>query len=45
MVRKIGMQARPQIEQLLGRKIYLELHVKVRPKWRQNEALLERLGI
>ena len=45
VVRKIGMQARPAIEQLLGRTIYLELHVKVRPKWRQNEALLERFGI
>jgi GTP-binding protein Era len=45
MVRKIGMQARPAIEQLLGRKIYLELHVKVRPKWRQNDAMLERFGL
>jgi GTP-binding protein Era len=45
VVRKIGMQARPHIEHLLGHKIYLELHVKVRPKWRQNEALLERYGI
>jgi GTP-binding protein Era len=45
MVRKIGMQARPSIEQLLGRKIYLELHVKVRPKWRRDEAMLERLGL
>jgi GTP-binding protein Era len=45
MVRKIGMQARPAIEGLLGRKIYLELHVKVRPKWRRDEAMLERLGL
>ena len=28
-----------------GHKVFLELHVKVRPKWRQNEALLERYGI
>jgi GTP-binding protein Era len=45
MARKIGIQARPAIEQLLGRKIYLELHVKVRPKWRQNDAMLERFGL
>ena len=45
MVRKIGMQARPGIEQLLGRKIYLELHVKVRPRWRRDEGALDRLGI
>jgi GTP-binding protein Era len=45
MVRKIGMQARPAIEGLLGRKIYLELKVKVRPRWRRDEATLERLGL
>ena len=45
MVRKIGMQARPAIEALLSRKIYLELKVKVRPRWRRDEATLERLGL
>jgi GTP-binding protein Era len=45
MVRKIGMQARPAIEGLLGQKIYLELRVKVRPRWRRDESTLERLGL
>jgi GTPase len=45
MVRQIGMRARPEIELLLGRTVFLELHVKVRPKWRRDEAMLERLGI
>jgi GTP-binding protein Era len=45
MVRKIGMQARPAIEALLGQKIYLELKVKVRPRWRRDEAALERFGL
>jgi GTP-binding protein Era len=45
MVREIGARARPEIEQLLGRKIYLELLVKVRPRWRRDEAMLERLGL
>jgi GTP-binding protein Era len=45
MVRRIGAGARPEIEQLLGRKIYLDLQVKVRPRWRRDEAMLERLGI
>jgi GTPase len=45
MVRKIGTGARPEIEQLLGRKIFLELQVKVRPRWRRDEAMLERLGL
>jgi GTPase len=45
MIRDIGSRARPEIERLLGRKVYLELVVKVRPRWRRDEALLERLGI
>jgi GTP-binding protein Era len=45
MVREIGKRARPEIEQLVGHAVYLELHVKVRPRWRRDETLLERLGI
>jgi GTP-binding protein Era len=45
MVREIGTRARPEIEQLLGRPIFLELQVKVKPHWRDDESLLERLGI
>jgi GTPase len=45
VIKEIGMRARPEIEHLLGRTIFLELHVKVRPRWRRDEALLERLGI
>jgi GTPase len=45
VVKEIGVRARPEIELLLGRPIYLDLRVKVRPRWRRDEALLERLGI
>jgi GTP-binding protein Era len=45
VVRQIGMRARPGIEALLGQKIYLDLQVKVRPKWRRDEAMLERFGL
>jgi GTP-binding protein Era len=45
LVRQIGTRARPEIEHLLGRKIFLELQVKVRPRWRRDEAMLERLGL
>jgi GTP-binding protein Era len=45
MVRRIGTRARPEIEHLLGRKVFLELQVKVRPRWRRDEAMLERLGL
>jgi len=45
MIREIGTRARPEIEALLGHSVFLELQVKVRPRWRRDEAMLERLGI
>jgi GTPase len=45
MIKQIGMKARPEIEPLLGHPVFLDLQVKVRPKWRRDERLLERLGI
>ena len=45
MVKRIGTGARPEMEALLGRRVFLDLQVKVRPKWRRDEAMLERLGI
>jgi GTP-binding protein Era len=45
MIREIGTRARPEIELLLGHPVFLELQVKVRPRWRRDEALLERLGL
>jgi GTPase len=43
-IRDIGKGARPEIEALLGHPVFLELHVKVRPRWRRDEAMLERFG-
>ena len=45
VIKAIGSAARPEIERLLGRPVYLELQVKVRPKWRRDERVLEQLGI
>lgn len=45
MIKQIGTRARPEIEALLGRQVFLELTVKVRPHWRRNESQLERLGL
>ena len=45
IVKEIGVRARPEIEHLLGHPVFLELQVKVKPKWRRDERLLERLGI
>jgi GTPase len=45
IVREIGRRARPEIEQLLGHSVFLELRVKVKPRWRRDEAMLQRLGL
>ncbi len=44
MIKKIGQAARPEIEELVGTRVYLELWVKVYEKWRRREGLLRRLG-
>jgi GTP-binding protein Era len=43
MLKRIGTEARVEIEELLGRQIYLELFVKVRTDWRQNPRMLRDL--
>jgi len=45
MIKKIGTQARIDVEKLLGRKTFLELNVKVREKWRDRPSALDELGI
>jgi GTP-binding protein Era len=45
MVKEIGTRARPEIEAVLGHPVFLELTVKVRPRWRRDESQLERLGL
>lgn len=44
MIKQLGTKARADIEQFLGRKIFLELFVKVRPKWRDSELQLKEYG-
>ena len=44
MIRELGSQARRDIEAFIGRKVFLELFVKVRPKWRDTEAFLKEYG-
>ena len=44
MIKELGTRARKDIEQFLGRKVFLELFVKVRPKWRDNELQLKEYG-
>ena len=45
MLKKVGTMAREEIEVLLGKKVYLELFVKVIDNWRQKPNLFQELGI
>lgn len=44
MIKQLGTQAREAIEAFLGQKVFLELFVKVRPKWRDDELKLKEYG-
>ncbi|MFS8083314.1 MAG: GTPase Era [Ginsengibacter sp.] len=44
MIKKLGTLARKEIEEFLNRKVFLELFVKVRPKWRDSELYLKEYG-
>ena len=44
MLKQIGRDARASIEELLGHKVFLELWVKTRAKWRQSDWDLRNLG-
>ena len=44
MLKEIGRLARPDIEMMIGSKVYLDLWVKVRKDWRNRDAILKSLG-
>jgi GTP-binding protein Era len=44
MIRQLGTEARKDIEAFLEQKVFLELFVKVRPKWRDNDMMLKEYG-
>lgn len=44
MVKKIGSEARKAIEAFIQQKVFLELFVKVKPKWRENDMQLKEYG-
>ena len=43
-IKALGAAARAKIEALLGQRVFLDLHVKVLPRWRRDEPALKRLG-
>lgn len=45
MIKRIGTAARVQLEAFFERKVFLDLHVKVREDWRENERMLDDLGL
>jgi GTP-binding protein Era len=44
-IREIGAAAREQLSQLLGRKVHLFLHVKVKPDWEEDRGLYREIGL
>ena len=43
-LKKVGVEARQDLEKLLGKKVFLELHVKVQKDWRKNKGVLKFYG-
>lgn len=44
MIKQLGINARKNIEEFVGGKVHLELFIKVRPKWRDNDNYLTEYG-
>jgi GTP-binding protein Era len=44
LIKNLGIKSRKDIEEFVGRRVHLELFVKVRPKWRDNESYLREYG-
>lgn len=44
LIKEIGMEARKEIEELVGTRVHLELWVKVQENWTENQAFLHQLG-
>jgi len=44
MIKKLGSKSREEIEKFVGHKVFLELFVKVKPNWRENELQLNEYG-
>jgi GTP-binding protein Era len=44
MLKRVGIEARLDLEKFLGKKVFLELYVKVDPEWRDSDSKLKRFG-
>ena len=45
MIKQIGTAARLELERFLGARVYLDLHVRVRADWREDERVLDEMGV
>ena len=45
MIKRIGTAARLDLERLFGTRVFLDLHVRVKSEWREDDAVLDRLGL
>lgn len=45
VLKAVGTEARLELERFFGRRLFLELHVKVRADWREDERVLDELGL
>ena len=45
MIAAIGQAAREQLARLWGTPVHTDITVKVRPRWRRDDAMLDRLGL
>jgi len=45
MIKKIGTAARKELERFFGSRIHLDLHVKVKTEWRDDERVLNEMGL
>jgi GTPase len=45
MVKRIGTAAREELERFFGTRVYLDLHVRVKAEWREDDRVLEQLGL
>jgi GTP-binding protein Era len=45
MIKRIGTAARVELEHFLETRVYLDLHVKVKSEWRDDERMLDEIGL
>jgi GTP-binding protein Era len=45
MIKRIGTEARKDLEEMLDGRVFLDLHVKVRQDWRDDERMLDDMGL